>query len=123
MNTASDRPPLNEGSIPEHLVPRPGEVWVMSVRVEGDDGHNVTYVTVDVDGRPWGGTRTLQRDEFVGLFAHGPSGTRMSVIIDDVRAPDVIYRQLDPQGRALGDSRRLPIAQLVATFQPAASMY
>ncbi len=118
-----EAPPMDEGSIPEHLIPHPGEVWVMNVRVESDDGRSVSYVTIDVDGRSWGGVRTLERGEFDALFPGGPGGHRMSVVVEDVRAPDVLYRQLDPQGVPIGDVRRLPIAQLVATFQPAASLY
>lgn len=119
----SAAPTLPSDEIPEHLVPHAGEVWVMTVQIEEDDGATIRYVVVDVDGRPYGGPRALPRPDFAGLFQLHGAAHRMRIVVEDVRGPEVVYRQLDPAGQVTGDARRLATAQLVTTFVPEAGAY
>lgn len=119
--TAPQGPALED--VPEHLVPHAGEIWMMNVRVEHDDGATVHYVVVDVDGRPWGAARALPRPDFHALFSLHGAAHRMCILVDEVRGAEVLYRPLDAERRPNGEPRRLATAQLVATFVPEAGAY
>jgi len=109
------------GPVPPHLVPRPGEVWVMSVVVEQASGDEVRYVGTDIDGRPYGAARVLKRAEFEAVFAQERGGWRLLVLVEQVQGDQVVYRQLDRQRQPIGSPRRLPAAILAANFVPEAA--
>jgi len=115
--------PAAAGPVPPHLVPHPGEVWVMSVVVEQASGDEVRYVGTDIDGRPYGAARVLKRAEFEAVFAQERGGWRLLVQIEQVQGDQVVYRQLDRQRQPIGSPRRLPAAILAANFVPEAAAY
>ena len=108
---------------PGHLMPHPGEVWVMSVVVEEMGTDEVRYVGTDIDGRPYGAARVLKRSDFEAVFSSERGGWRLLVVIDQVQDGGVIYRQLDRQRQPIGAPRRMASAILVANFVPEAAAY
>jgi len=120
---ATSGAPAAHGDTPGHLMPHPGEIWVMSVVVEemGDD--EVRYVGTDIDGRPYGAARVLKRSDFEAVFSSERGGWRLLVIIDQVQDGGVIYRQLDRRRQPIGAPRRMASAILVANFVPEAAAY
>jgi hypothetical protein len=113
--------PASAGPVPPHLVPHPGEVWVMSVVVEQASGDEIRYVGTDIDGRPYGAARVLKRAEFEAVFAQERGGWRLLVQIEQVQGDQVVYRQLDRQREPIGSPRRLAAAILAANFVPEAA--
>jgi hypothetical protein len=111
------------GDVPSHLLPHPGEVWVMSVVVEEVAEDEVRYVGTDIDGRPYGAARVLKRSDFEAVFAQDRGGWRLLVVIDQVADGSVIYRQLDRHRQPIGAPRRMAAAILVANFVPEAAAY
>lgn len=115
--------PAAVGEVPQHLLPVPGEVWVMNVMIEGTAGDEVRYVGTDIDGRAYGAARVLKRAEFEAVFAQERGGWRLLVQIDQVQDGYVIYRQLDRARQPLGAPRKMAAAILVANFVPEAAAY
>lgn len=115
--------PAATGELPHHLLPHPGEVWVMSVVVEEAGADEVRYVGTDIDGRPYGAARVLKRSDFEAVFAQERGGWRLLIQIDQVQEGHVIYRQLDRQRQPMGAPRRMAAAILVANFVPEAAAY
>ncbi|HET9598423.1 MAG TPA: hypothetical protein VFP65_22735 [Anaeromyxobacteraceae bacterium] len=109
-------------AVPQHLLPRPGEVWVMNVVVE-QSGDEVRYVGTDIDGRPYGAARVLKRADFEAVFSHDRGGWRLLVVIDQVAEGGVVYRQLDAQRQPIGGPRRMSASILVANFIPEAAAF
>jgi hypothetical protein len=110
--------------VPSHLLPHPGEVWVMSVVVEESGPDEVRYVGTDIDGRPYGAARVLKKADFEAVFTQERGGWRLLVQIDQVQADGhVIYRQLDRQRQPMGAPRKISAAILVANFVPEAAAY
>jgi hypothetical protein len=110
-------------AIPTHLLPRPGEVWVMNVVVEASTGDEVRYVGTDVDGRPYGAARVLKRADFEAVFSHSGSGWRLLVLVDQIAADGVIYRQLDAQRQPVGAPRKMATSVLMANFVSEAAAF
>jgi hypothetical protein len=111
-------------AVPQHLLPHAGEVWVMNVLIEEESGEEIRYVCTDTDGRPYGAARILKRPDFESAFVrHSASGWRLLILIDEVQADSVIYRQLDGQRQPRGQPRKLASGVLVATFLPEAAAY
>ena len=122
----ADRPPAaegGEGSVPSHLQPHSGEVWVMNVVVEEGGADEVRYVGTDIDGRPYGAARVLPRADFEAVFAANAGGWRLLVLVDQVQDGTVLYRQLDRERQPIGAPRRMAAAILVANFVPEAAAY
>jgi hypothetical protein len=111
------------GRIPEHLLPHPGEVWVMSVVVEEAGNNEVRYVGTDIDGHPYGAARVLKRAEFEAVFSSERGAWRLLILIDQVQGENVIYRQLDRQRQPIGSPRKMATAILVANFVPETPAY
>jgi hypothetical protein len=111
------------GSVPSHLMPHPGEVWVMNVVVEEAGPDEVRYVGTDIDGKPYGAARVLKRSDFEAVFSQERGGWRLLVQIDQVQEGNVIYRQLDRQRQPMGAPRKMSAAILVANFVPEAAAY
>jgi len=109
-------------AVPQHLLPRAGEVWVMNVVVE-QAGDEVRYVGTDIDGRPYGAARVLKRADFEAVFSRDRSGWRLLVVVDQVQDRSVVYRQLDPQRQPMGAPRRMAVSVLVANFVPEAAAF
>jgi hypothetical protein len=109
--------------VPQHLLPQPGEIWVMNVVVERAGEEEVRYVVTDVDGRPYGAQRVLKRAEFEAVFTQAGVGWRLLVRVDQVQDGDVVYRQLDRARQPIGAPRKLAAAILVANFVPEAAAY
>lgn len=111
------------GEVPQHLQPRPGEVWVMNVVVEDGGPDEVRYVGTDIDGKPYGAARVLKRPDFEAVFTQARGGWRLLIQIDQVQEGAVLYRQLDQARQPLGASRKMASAILVANFVPEAAAY
>jgi hypothetical protein len=109
-------------TVPQHLLPRPGEVWVMNVVVE-QAGDEVRYVGTDIDGRPYGAARVLKRADFEAVFLRERNGWRLLILVDQVQEGSVVYRQLDPQRQAMGAPRKMAVSVLVANFVPEAAAF
>jgi hypothetical protein len=109
------------GDVPSHVLPHPGEIWVMRVVVEEMGPDEVRYVGTDIDGRPYGAARVLKRSDFEAVFSQGRGSWRLLVVIDQVADGSVIYRQLDGERRPIGAPRRMAAAILVANFVPEAA--
>jgi hypothetical protein len=109
--------------VPHHLMPRPGEVWVMSVVIEESGNDEIRYVVVDIDGRPYGAARVLKRPDFEAVFSQERGGWRLLIQIDQVSEGHVLYRQLDRQRQPMGAPRKMVAAILVANFVPEAAAY
>lgn len=121
---AKEAPPAAAGlEVPGHLMPRAGEVWVMSVVVEEAGKDEVRYVGTDIDGRPYGAARVLKRTDFEAVFSQDRGGWRLLIHIDQFQEGNVIYRQLDPQRQPIGSPRKMAAAILVANFVPEAAAY
>ncbi len=106
------------------MAPRPGEVWVMNVVVEKDDGKTIRYMCIDADGRPYGAPQSLARPDFFQVFSAAPNGSfRLCVIVDAVRSDHVIYRQMDAARVPGGEPVRIPLSHLAAAFVPEATLY
>jgi hypothetical protein len=110
-------------AVPPHLLPSAGEVWVMNVVVEAQQGEEVRYVGTDIDGRPYGAARVLKRADFEAVFSSHRGGWRLLVVVDQVQGDTVLYRQLDPQRQPLGAPRRMATAVLAANFIPEAAAF
>jgi hypothetical protein len=120
---AAPAPPESAApAVPQHLLPHPGEVWVMNVVVE-QAGDEVRYVGTDIDGRPYGAARVLKRADFEAVFLRERNGWRLLVLVDQVQDGSVVYRQLDPQRQPMGGPRKMPVSVLVANFVPEAAAF
>jgi hypothetical protein len=127
LPAAGEAPRVTPGAavsaLPSHLLPHPGEVWVMNVVVEEAGAEEIRYVGTDIDGRPYGAARVLKRADFEAVFAQERGGWRLLVHIDQLQDADVIYRQLDRQRQPFGAPRKMSAAILVANFVPEAAAY
>ncbi|HSN13223.1 MAG TPA: hypothetical protein VLT61_01235 [Anaeromyxobacteraceae bacterium] len=117
--------PASIGSVevPHHMMPAPGETWVMNVLIEQMSSEEVRYVVVDIDGRPYGAARVLKRPDFEAVFSQEKGGWRLLIHIDQVADGNVLYRQLDRQRQPMGAPKKLAAAILVANFVPEAAAY
>jgi len=125
-SVSAAEPELAPGSgepVPQHLLPHAGEIWVMNVVLEGQQGDEVRYVGTDIDGRPYGAARVLKRSDFEAVFSRAGSGWRLLVVVDQVQGDQVLYRQLDPHRQPMGAPRRMATAVLVANFVPEAAAF
>jgi hypothetical protein len=129
LGVSLDEPPVpgdgapSVAEVPQHLLPHPGEIWVMNVVIEGASGDEIRYVGTDIDGRPYGAARVLKRTEFEAVFSQERGGWRLLVQMDQVQDGNVIYRQLDRNRQPIGAPRKLAAAILVANFVPEAAAY
>jgi hypothetical protein len=120
---AAPGPDQRPAEVAGHLLPHPGEVWVMNVVVEEAGTDEVRYVGTDIDGRPYGAARVLKRADFEAVFSAERGGWRLLVQLDQVQDGNVIYRQLDRQRQPIGGPRKMSAAILVANFVPEAAAY
>lgn len=120
---AAPEPAAAPEELRAHVMPHPGETWVMNVVVEQAGLDEVRYVGTDIDGRPYGAARVLKRSDFEAVFSQERGSWRLLVQIDQVADGSVIYRQLDRQRQPIGAPRKMPGAILVANFVPEAAAY
>lgn len=108
---------------PGQLLPVPGEVWMMTIVVEREDGNEVQYQVADIDGRPFGAPRTLGKPEFTATFEAAGNGWRLLSKVVEVRDGNVSYVQLDPKRRPVGAPRTSGLTGFLANFAPEAAAY
>ena len=120
-------PPANRSvtlpSLPAHLIPQPGEVWVMNVVVERDDGNEVRYVCTNIDGHPYGAPRVLKKSDFQAVFAQQGSGWRLRIRIISLGADGVSYQQLSPTGELSPSVKKIAPNIFASNFLPEAAAY
>lgn len=111
-------------SLPDYLMPRAGERWVMNVLIEKDSPEEVRYVCTNVDGQPYGASRVLARRDFDAAFVRGSATfSQLHILIDEVSGETVLYRQCDAQLSPRGNARKIQTAVLITTFVPEAASY
>ncbi len=106
-----------------YIAPHPGEIWVMNVLVEGDDGKEIRYACTDVDGKPYGATRLLKKPDFQAVFVQQGISWRLLILIDQVNGDQVIYRQLNAARAPMGAQKTIAVGILVSNFIPEAAAY
>lgn len=105
------------------ILPRVGEVWIMSVLIEREDPEEIRYVLTDIDGRPYGAQRILKRDDFLAVFAEDRGAYRLRIRIEEMRGQQVVYRQLNAAGQLAPEARSVPFGTFATTFFPEAMAY
>jgi hypothetical protein len=124
--TAAEPPPAlaGESLSPGQALPVVGEIWVMGCLVERDDGQEVRYVGIDVDGQPFGAQRILPKDVFERVFHQVSHGVyRLPVEIAAVSGNRVTYHQLDAERRRTGEPRTSRLTPFLSNFEPEAAAY
>jgi hypothetical protein len=96
--------------------PAAGEVWVMEVRVEEDDGHEIRYRGVDVGGTAFGAPRVLPKAAFDAAYVAAPGGHRMLVQVVEVGDDSASYQRLDVRRAPVGTPKRCPLVVFLANF-------
>jgi hypothetical protein len=104
--------------------PVAGEVWVMNALVESDDGREVRYVGVDIDGQPFGAPRVLARETFREVFSEIKPGS-FALRVEILRTSDdqVNYVQLDSKSKRMGEPRAARLNPFLSNFTPEAAAY
>ncbi|MBN2495974.1 MAG: hypothetical protein JXR96_15385 [Deltaproteobacteria bacterium] len=116
--------PATIGELGGQPLPVPGEVWVMNTLVEQDDGTEIRYVGVDIDGQPFGAPRVLPKEVFERIFCMlSPGVYQLPVQIAAVEPDKVSYFQLDPQRQQVGEPRSSRLAAFLSNFAPEAAAY
>lgn len=105
------------------LPPIRNEVWVMDVRVEADDGHEVRYCGVNIGGAAFGAPRILPKPAFEAAYVPVAQGYRMLVQVVDVSENTVTYLRLDAERAPVGTPRSCPLVVFLANFTPEAAAY
>jgi hypothetical protein len=105
------------------LPPIIGEIWVMDVRVEDDDEHEVRYRSVNIGGEEYGAPRVLARKYFEETFVASQNGYRMLVRVLEVGADSVVYQRISLQRELAGKPRGCPMIVFLANFMPEAAAY
>ncbi len=124
--TAAEPPPAlaGESLAPGQVLPVVGEIWVMGCLVERDDGQEVRYVGIDVDGQPFGAQRILPKEVFERVFHQVSHGVyRLPVEIAAVSGNRVTYHQLDAERRRTGEPRTSRLTPFLSNFEPEAAAY
>lgn len=124
--TAAAPPPAlaGESLAPGQALPVVGEIWVMGCLVERDDGQEVRYVGIDVDGQPFGAQRILPKEVFERVFHQVSHGVyRLPVEIAAVSGNRVSYHQLDSERRRTGEPRTSRLTPFLSNFEPEAAAY
>ncbi len=106
-----------------HLPPVAGEVWLMEVRVEEDDGREVRYRGVNVGGTTFGAPRVLPRAAFESAYEAARDGHRMRVRVLRVEGDSVAYQRVDARGEFVTSPKHAPLIVFLANFAPEAGAY
>lgn len=110
---------LTRGLLPPIL----DEIWVMDVRVEDDDEHEVRYRSVNIGGEEYGAPRVLARKYFEETFVASQNGYRMLVRVLEVSPDNVVYQRISLQRELAGKPRSAPMIVFLANFMPEAAAY
>ncbi len=99
--------------------PMVGQIWVMEVRVESDDGEEVRYKGVNIAGRSYGAPRVLPKIAFEATYTaekKSQQSRRMQVQISSVDDENVHYVKLDAQHRPVGPEQSVSAVGFLANF-------
>lgn len=105
------------------LPPIVGEIWVMDVRVEEDDEHEIRYRSVNIGGEEYGAPRVLARKYFEETFVASQNGYRMLVRVLEVGDDSVVYQRVSQKRELAGKPRGCPMIVFLANFMPEAAAY
>lgn len=111
---------LTPASAPPPYGPVPGQVWVMDVRVDGEDAAGIRYTMLNARGSPAGSPKALRRPEFEATFAIVGGKPRLLARVIEVAGVQVGYVQLDPRRQPVGGTRRSSLTTFTGTFRPEA---
>jgi hypothetical protein len=103
------------------LPPAPGEIWVMDVHVDDDDGREVRYHGRNIGGESYGASRVLAKATFEATFARVGVGYRLLVRVLEVEDDYVEYQRLDAARKPVASPRSAPLIIFMATFTPEAA--
>ena len=99
--------------------PTMGQIWVMEVRVESDDGEEIRYKGVNIAGGTYGAPRVLPKIAFEATYTADPRNRkshRMRVQISSVDDENVHYVKLDARLRPVGPERSVSAVGFLANF-------
>ena len=105
------------------LPPASGEIWVMDVSLEDDDGQEVRYRSLDIGGESRGAPRVLSKAAFEATFAQVGFGYRLLARVLEVGEDYVAYERLDAAGKPAASPRRTPLIVFMASFTAEAAAY
>jgi hypothetical protein len=105
------------------LPPAPGEIWVMDVSLEDDDGQEVRYRSLTSGGESYGAPRVLNKAAFEATFAQVGAGYRLLVRVLEVGGNYVEYQRLDAARKPVASPRRAPLIVFMASFTAEAAAY
>jgi len=105
------------------LPPAPGEIWVMDVHVDDDDGQEVRYHGRNIGGESYGASRVLAKATFEATFAQVGVAYRLLVRVLEVGDDYVEYQRLDAARKPVASPRRAPLIIFMATFIAEAAAY
>jgi hypothetical protein len=105
------------------LPPAPGEIWVMNVSLEDDDGQEVRYRSLNIGGESYGAPRVLSKAAFEATFAEAGVGYRLLVRVLEVGEDYVEYQRLDAARKPVAAPRRAPLIVFMASFIAEAAAY
>jgi hypothetical protein len=110
--------------IPGYQMPVVGEDWVMNILVEKEDEQETRYVSVNIDGQPYGAPRVLPTEAFLKTFVCVGQGVyQLLARILEVTPDKVTYTRLDHDRQAVGNPITTDLVPFLASFTPEAASY
>ncbi|MFC1655005.1 hypothetical protein ACFL2F_04285, partial [Myxococcota bacterium] len=110
--------------IPGYQMPVVGEEWVMNILVEKEDEEETRYVSVNVDGQPYGAPRVLPTEAFLKTFVCVGKGVyRLLARVEEVTPDKVTYVRLDYDRQPAGNPITTDLVPFLASFSPEAASY
>jgi hypothetical protein len=110
--------------IPGYQMPVVGEDWVMNILVEKEDEQETRYVSVNIDGQPYGAPRVLPTEAFLKTFVCVGQGVyRLLARILEVTPDKVTYTRLDYDRQPVGNPITTDLVPFLASFTPEAASY
>ena len=110
--------------IPGYQMPVLGEEWVMNILVEKEDEQETRYVSVNIDGQPYGAPRVLPTEAFLKTFVCVGQGVyQLLARILEVTPDKVTYTRLDHDRQPVGNSITTDLVPFLASFTPEAASY
>jgi len=110
--------------IPGYQMPVVGEEWVMNILVEKEDEQETRYVSVNIDGQPYGAPRVLPSEAFLKTFVCVGQGVyQLLTRILDVAPDKVTYTRLDHDRQEVGNPITTDLVPFLASFTPEAAAY
>jgi len=110
--------------IPGYQMPVVGEDWVMNILVEKEDEQETRYVSVNIDGQPYGAPRVLPAEAFLKTFVCVGQGVyQLLARILEVTPDKVTYTRMDHDRQAVGNPITTDLVPFLASFTPEAASY